>query len=145
MLERAAAGAGLAHLNVNRHGLRHLTGHYLVKLGTDTRTTQDYLGHGHIRQMARTPKARAPVPGVLGQVSASELPGFDALAILRSLLERFATWCIEELVRPRADVGRVCLPDRHPPARAHLADPERTVKYRAGTAQTPSVPATEST
>jgi type 1 fimbriae regulatory protein FimB/type 1 fimbriae regulatory protein FimE len=53
MLKRAAAAAGLAHLNVNPHGLRHGTGHYLAERGTDTRTIQDYLGHRDIRRTAQ--------------------------------------------------------------------------------------------
>jgi site-specific recombinase XerD len=57
MLKRAAAAAGLAHLNVNPHGLRHGTGHYLAERGTDTRTIQDYLGHRDIRQTAQYTEA----------------------------------------------------------------------------------------
>jgi type 1 fimbriae regulatory protein FimB/type 1 fimbriae regulatory protein FimE len=53
MLKRAAAAAGLAHLNVNPHGLRHGCGHFLAERGTDTRTIQDYLGHRDIRQTAQ--------------------------------------------------------------------------------------------
>jgi type 1 fimbriae regulatory protein FimB/type 1 fimbriae regulatory protein FimE len=53
MLKRAAAAAGLAHLNVNPHSLRHGCGHYMAERGTDTRTIQDYLGHRDIRQTAQ--------------------------------------------------------------------------------------------
>jgi type 1 fimbriae regulatory protein FimB/type 1 fimbriae regulatory protein FimE len=52
-LKRAAAAAGLGHLNANPHGLRHGTGHYLAERGTDTRTIQDDLGHRDIRQTAQ--------------------------------------------------------------------------------------------
>lgn len=50
MLKRAAAAAGLEHLKVNPHGLRHGCGHYMAERSTDTRTIQDYLGHKDIRQ-----------------------------------------------------------------------------------------------
>jgi integrase len=51
-LKRAAAAAGLAHLNANPHGL-HGCGHHMAERGTDTRTIQDYLGHRDIRQTAQ--------------------------------------------------------------------------------------------
>lgn len=44
MLRRAAAAAGLTHLPVNPHALRHGCGHKLAEQGTNTRIIQDHLG-----------------------------------------------------------------------------------------------------
>lgn len=67
LLKRAAAAAGLAHLNANPHGLRHGCGHKLAEQGTDTRTIQDYLGHEDIRQTAQYTAHRCGF-GPVGQV-----------------------------------------------------------------------------
>lgn len=46
---RAAAKAGLGHLHVHPHMLRHACGYKLANKGTDLRLIQDWMGHRNIQ------------------------------------------------------------------------------------------------
>src|ERR1700676_4823271 len=53
MIGLVAKAAGLAHLSIHPHMLRHSTGFNLVNKGTDIRTIQGYLGHRSISSTVR--------------------------------------------------------------------------------------------
>ena len=53
MIDRAAARAGLAHLNIHPHSLRHSCGYYMAERGKDLRLIQSYLGHREVRHTTR--------------------------------------------------------------------------------------------
>jgi type 1 fimbriae regulatory protein FimE len=53
MLNRTAERAGLKHLNIHPHCLRHSTGYYLSERGADLRLIQSYLGHREVRHTTR--------------------------------------------------------------------------------------------
>jgi integrase len=53
MLDRTAERAGLKHLNIHPHCLRHSTGYYLSERGADLRLIQSYLGHREVRHTTR--------------------------------------------------------------------------------------------
>lgn len=53
MLDRIAERAGLKHLNIHPHCLRHSTGYYLSERGADLRLIQSYLGHREVRHTTR--------------------------------------------------------------------------------------------
>jgi len=53
MIDRVAARAGLASLNVHPHTFRHSCGFYMAERGADLRTIQAYLGHSDIRHTVR--------------------------------------------------------------------------------------------
>jgi type 1 fimbriae regulatory protein FimB len=48
-----ATAAGLAHLSIHSHQLRHSCGYALVNKGTDIRIIQGYLGHRAISSTVR--------------------------------------------------------------------------------------------
>jgi type 1 fimbriae regulatory protein FimB len=56
MIGLVAKAAGLAHLAIHPHMLRHSTGYSLVNKGTDIRTIQGYLGHRAISSTVRYTK-----------------------------------------------------------------------------------------
>jgi type 1 fimbriae regulatory protein FimB len=56
MIGLVAKAAGLAHLSIHPHMLRHSTGFNLVNKGTDIRTIQGYLGHRSISSTVRYTK-----------------------------------------------------------------------------------------
>jgi type 1 fimbriae regulatory protein FimB len=56
MIRQTAEAAGLEHLEIHPHMLRHSTGYYLVNRGIDIRTIQDYLGHRSISSTVRYTK-----------------------------------------------------------------------------------------
>jgi len=53
MIDRAAERAGLGHLNIHPHSLRHSCGYYLADRGKDLRLIQAYLGHKEVRHTTR--------------------------------------------------------------------------------------------
>ena len=53
MIGRLADAAGLEHLSVHPHMLRHSCGYVLINKGTDIRTIQGYLGHRSISSTVR--------------------------------------------------------------------------------------------
>jgi integrase len=53
MIDRAAERAGLKHLNIHPHSLRHSCGYYLAERGADLRLIQAYLGHREVRHTTR--------------------------------------------------------------------------------------------
>ena len=55
MLRQVAAAAGLEHLQVHPHMLRHSTGYALIQKA-DVRVVQDYLGHKSISSTVRYTK-----------------------------------------------------------------------------------------
>jgi type 1 fimbriae regulatory protein FimB len=56
MIGLVAKAAGLAHLSIHPHMMRHSTGFNLVNKGTDIRTIQGYLGHRSISSTVRYTK-----------------------------------------------------------------------------------------
>jgi type 1 fimbriae regulatory protein FimB len=56
MIREVAAAAGLEHLEVHPHMLRHSCGYVLVNKGVDVRTIQDFLGHRNISSTVRYTK-----------------------------------------------------------------------------------------
>jgi type 1 fimbriae regulatory protein FimB len=56
MIGLVAKSAGLEHLDIHPHMLRHSTGFNLVNKGTDIRTIQGYLGHRAISSTVRYTK-----------------------------------------------------------------------------------------
>jgi integrase len=53
MIDRAADRAGLGHLNIHPHSLRHSCGYYMADRGKDLRLIQAYLGHKEVRHTTR--------------------------------------------------------------------------------------------
>jgi type 1 fimbriae regulatory protein FimB/type 1 fimbriae regulatory protein FimE len=53
MIDHAAERAGLKHLNIHPHSLRHSCGYYLAERGADLRLIQSYLGHREVRHTTR--------------------------------------------------------------------------------------------
>lgn len=53
MIGQVATAAGLAHLDIHPHMLRHSCGYNLVNKGTDIRIIQGYLGHRSITSTVR--------------------------------------------------------------------------------------------
>jgi site-specific recombinase XerD len=53
MIGQVATAAGLAHLDIHPHMLRHSCGYNLVNKGTDIRIIQGYLGHRSISSTLR--------------------------------------------------------------------------------------------
>jgi type 1 fimbriae regulatory protein FimB len=53
MIDQVAAAAGLEHLDIHPHMLRHSCGYNLINKGTDVRTIQGYLGHRSISSTVR--------------------------------------------------------------------------------------------
>jgi type 1 fimbriae regulatory protein FimB len=53
IVRKSAETAGLGHLHVHAHMLRHSTGYALANSGADTRLIQDYLGHQNIQNTVR--------------------------------------------------------------------------------------------
>ena len=53
MITQVAQAAGLEHLEIHPHMLRHSCGYALVNKGTDIRIIQGYLGHGSISSTVR--------------------------------------------------------------------------------------------
>ena len=53
MIGRLAEAAGLSHLDIHPHMLRHSCGYALVNKGTDIRIIQGYLGHRSISSTVR--------------------------------------------------------------------------------------------
>ena len=56
MISQVAEAAGLAHLDVHPHMLRHSCGYALINKGVDVRTIQGYLGHRSISSTVRYTK-----------------------------------------------------------------------------------------
>jgi type 1 fimbriae regulatory protein FimB len=56
MIGRLATAAGLEHLDIHPHMLRHSCGYALVNKGTDIRIIQGYLGHRSISSTVRYTK-----------------------------------------------------------------------------------------
>jgi type 1 fimbriae regulatory protein FimB len=56
MINQSAQAAGLDHLNIHPHTLRHSCGYALVNKGTDIRIIQGYLGHRSISSTVRYTK-----------------------------------------------------------------------------------------
>ena len=56
MLSETARAAGLEHLEIHPHMLRHSCGYALVNKGTDIRVIQGYLGHRSISSTVRYTK-----------------------------------------------------------------------------------------
>ena len=56
MLTKTARAAGLEHLEIHPHMLRHSCGYALVNKGTDIRVIQGYLGHRSISSTVRYTK-----------------------------------------------------------------------------------------
>lgn len=56
MIGRVAAAAGLGHLAIHPHMLRHSCGYVLVNKGVDVRVIQDFLGHRSISSTVRYTK-----------------------------------------------------------------------------------------
>jgi type 1 fimbriae regulatory protein FimB len=59
MIGTVSREAGLSHLKVHPHSLRHSLGFKLVNDGHDVRKIQDYLGHKSIQTTVRYTKLRA--------------------------------------------------------------------------------------
>jgi type 1 fimbriae regulatory protein FimB len=53
MIDQFATAAGLEHLEIHPHMLRHSCGYALVNKGTDIRIIQGYLGHRSISSTVR--------------------------------------------------------------------------------------------
>jgi type 1 fimbriae regulatory protein FimB/type 1 fimbriae regulatory protein FimE len=53
MIDHASDRAGLKHLNIHPHSLRHSCGYYLAERGADLRLIQSYLGHREVRHTTR--------------------------------------------------------------------------------------------
>ncbi len=56
MIGKFGKAAGLEHLDIHPHMLRHSTGYALVNKGTDIRIIQGYLGHRSITSTVRYTK-----------------------------------------------------------------------------------------
>jgi type 1 fimbriae regulatory protein FimB len=56
MIREIAAAAGLEHLKLHPHMLRHSCGYVLVNKGVDVRVIQDFLGHKSISSTVRYTK-----------------------------------------------------------------------------------------
>jgi type 1 fimbriae regulatory protein FimE len=56
MINQVAQAAGLEHLDVHPHMLRHSCGYALINKGVDVRTIQGYLGHRSISSTVRYTK-----------------------------------------------------------------------------------------
>jgi site-specific recombinase XerD len=56
MISQVAHAAGLEHLDVHPHMLRHSCGYSLINRGVDVRTIQAYLGHASISSTVRYTK-----------------------------------------------------------------------------------------
>jgi type 1 fimbriae regulatory protein FimB len=56
MIHKFGKAAGLEHLDIHPHMLRHSTGYALVNKGTDIRIIQGYLGHRSITSTVRYTK-----------------------------------------------------------------------------------------
>ena len=56
MINQVARAAGLEHLDVHPHMLRHSCGYALINKGVDVRTIQGYLGHRSISSTVRYTK-----------------------------------------------------------------------------------------
>jgi type 1 fimbriae regulatory protein FimB len=56
MIGQTAKAAGLEHLEIHPHMLRHSCGYALVNKGTDIRIIQGYLGHRSISSTVRYTK-----------------------------------------------------------------------------------------
>ena len=56
MIGQVAAAAGLEHLDIHPHMLRHSCGYVLVNKGIDIRVIQDFLGHRSISSTVRYTK-----------------------------------------------------------------------------------------
>ncbi len=56
MIREIGKAAGLEHLSIHPHMLRHSTGYALVNKGTDIRIIQGYLGHRSISSTVRYTK-----------------------------------------------------------------------------------------
>jgi site-specific recombinase XerD len=56
MISQVAQAAGLEHLDVHPHMLRHSCGYALINKGVDVRTIQGYLGHKSISSTVRYTK-----------------------------------------------------------------------------------------
>jgi type 1 fimbriae regulatory protein FimB len=56
MINQTARAAGLEHLEIHPHSLRHSCGYALVNKGTDIRVIQGYLGHRSISSTVRYTK-----------------------------------------------------------------------------------------
>ena len=56
MLKEVAKAAGLEHLSIHPHMLRHSTGYAMVNSGNDIRIIQEYLGHKAISSTVRYTK-----------------------------------------------------------------------------------------
>jgi type 1 fimbriae regulatory protein FimB len=53
MVKTVADAAGLAHLDIHPHSMRHATGYNLINKGIDVRTVQGFLGHRSIQTTTR--------------------------------------------------------------------------------------------
>jgi type 1 fimbriae regulatory protein FimB/type 1 fimbriae regulatory protein FimE len=53
MIREVAKEAGLEHLEIHPHMLRHSTGYSLVNRGVDTRSLQAFMGHASISSTVR--------------------------------------------------------------------------------------------
>jgi type 1 fimbriae regulatory protein FimB len=53
MIREVSREAGLEHLEVHPHMLRHSTGYRLVNEGVDTRSLQGFMGHASISSTVR--------------------------------------------------------------------------------------------
>jgi len=56
MIRQVATAAGLEHLELHPHMLRHSCGYVLVNRGVDVRVIQDFLGHRSISSTVRYTK-----------------------------------------------------------------------------------------
>jgi site-specific recombinase XerD len=56
MVRQIAEAAGMGHLEVHPHMLRHSCGYYLINKGTNLRIIQSYLGHRSISSTVRYTK-----------------------------------------------------------------------------------------
>jgi site-specific recombinase XerD len=53
MIDRFSDRAGLKHLNIHPHSLRHACGYYMAERGYELRLIQSYLGHREVRHTTR--------------------------------------------------------------------------------------------
>src|SRR5215469_8989062 len=60
MVKQVAAAAGLEHLEIHPHSLRHSTGYSLVNRGVDIRVIQGFLGHRSITSTTRYTALNGP-------------------------------------------------------------------------------------
>jgi type 1 fimbriae regulatory protein FimB/type 1 fimbriae regulatory protein FimE len=60
MIGEIAKAAGLTHLDIHPHMLRHSCGYALVNKGTDIRIIQGYLGHRAISSTVKVHDAGQP-------------------------------------------------------------------------------------